>query len=226
MGLDFVELILRVEEEFDIAIEDADAEQVLTPGQLCDLIKRKLGVLNAEKRSSCPTSHAFYHVRRELMELGTPRANIKPNSSLHELLPRTNGAPLWRQLSRALPVELAPLERSDKVRSLLLFGGFGSVLSVFGMPFYPPSALVFLCGAGATIGLSLFSAPHKVFPPQNARMVADLARRVAWTLPVAFDESQTRDIWPQLQLIIADELGVAPEQVARDADFYRDLGMG
>lgn len=120
MGLDFVELILRVEEEFDIAIEDADAEQVSMPGQLCDLIERKLGVLDAEKRSFCPTSHAFYHVRRELMELGTPRANIKPNSSLHELLPRTNGAPLWRQLSRALPVELAPLERSDKVRSLLL----------------------------------------------------------------------------------------------------------
>lgn len=226
MGLDSVELVMRVEESFDIVIEDADAEQVSTPGQMCALIERKLGVLDAEKSSFCPTSRAFYRVRRELMGLGIGRAHIKPDSSLHELLPRANRVTLWRQLSGALPLELAPLGRSDEVRSLLLFGATGSALGVFLTPLYPPLALAFVCSAGATIGLALFSAPHKIFPPSRVRTVAELARRVAWTLPVVRGESQTRDVWLQLQLIIADELSIAPEKVTRDAHFFRDLGMG
>jgi acyl carrier protein len=34
MGLDGVEIIMKAEEAFDITIEDADAEKMLTPGDL------------------------------------------------------------------------------------------------------------------------------------------------------------------------------------------------
>ena len=169
---------------------------------------------------------ASYRVRRELVALGVARERIKPNGSLHALLPRENRGALWHQLNSALSVEPAPLERSEKVRSLLFFGGTATLLSALIAPLYPPLGLAGICGAGATRLLSVFSTPHKVFPPRNARLVADLTRRVAWALPLALDEWPARDVWSQLQLIIADELGIAPEKVGRDADFFQDLGMG
>lgn len=59
MGMDTVELVLMVEERFEIQIPDPEAEHLLTPGDLCGLVERRLGLRAAEKASYCPTSHAF-----------------------------------------------------------------------------------------------------------------------------------------------------------------------
>jgi len=41
MGLDTVELIMAFEEAFDIAIEDADAERLQTPGAVIALVLQR-----------------------------------------------------------------------------------------------------------------------------------------------------------------------------------------
>jgi acyl carrier protein len=41
VGMEIVELIIRVEEEFDIEIEDEEAELLTTPGELLDCIVQK-----------------------------------------------------------------------------------------------------------------------------------------------------------------------------------------
>jgi len=43
-SLDIVELIMGIEEEFDIEIPDEDAEKLTTVGDAMDYIKNKLGV--------------------------------------------------------------------------------------------------------------------------------------------------------------------------------------
>jgi acyl carrier protein len=205
MGMDSVELIMRVEEDFEIEILDNEAELISTPGALCAIIERKLGVLDAEKRSGCPTSRAFYQVRRELVELGTERQNIRPSSEFDSLLPRAHRRAMWNALSERLPVELPALQRSPHWMGAAL-------LPLVCLP------LVWWLGFQAT-------KPRAVFAPPNNRTVADLSRRVAFTFPVVSGELPTRDVWPQLQLIIADELSIAPEKVTRDADLVRDLGL-
>lgn len=40
MGLESVELVMNLEDEFDVVIPDTDAEQVLTVGQCYDLLLR------------------------------------------------------------------------------------------------------------------------------------------------------------------------------------------
>jgi acyl carrier protein len=42
-SLDIVELIMGIEEEFDIEIPDEDAEKLTTVGEALDYIKKKLG---------------------------------------------------------------------------------------------------------------------------------------------------------------------------------------
>ena len=41
-SLDFVELIMAIEEEFDIEIPDSDAEKVVTVGDVVDYIKENV----------------------------------------------------------------------------------------------------------------------------------------------------------------------------------------
>lgn len=41
MGLDLVELVMRIEEEFEIRIADSDAEKLETPGQVIDYLMRR-----------------------------------------------------------------------------------------------------------------------------------------------------------------------------------------
>lgn len=43
-SLDIVELIMGIEEEFDIEIPDEDAEKLTTVGEAMDYVKGKLGV--------------------------------------------------------------------------------------------------------------------------------------------------------------------------------------
>ncbi|MBO8153222.1 MAG: acyl carrier protein [Thermovirga sp.] len=43
-SLDIVELIMGIEEEFDIEIPDEDAEKLTTVGEAMEYIKNKLGV--------------------------------------------------------------------------------------------------------------------------------------------------------------------------------------
>ena len=61
MGLDSVEFVMAVEEAFQIAIPDGEAERMLTPRQVVDYI---LGRLGAAERRVCLEQRAFYRLRR------------------------------------------------------------------------------------------------------------------------------------------------------------------
>ncbi len=51
MGLDAVEIVMAVEEAFDIQIENSEAEKVLTPGQLVDLVLSNVQLTNTNAAS-------------------------------------------------------------------------------------------------------------------------------------------------------------------------------
>ena len=57
MGLDGVEIAMKVEEAFDIHVEDSEAEKTLTPGQLVELVMSKVG---RTTHAACLTQRAFY----------------------------------------------------------------------------------------------------------------------------------------------------------------------
>ena len=61
MGLDSVELVMRVEERFGIEIHDSEAEPIRTPGMLVDLVFSKL---QTGPQNYCASQRAFYVLRR------------------------------------------------------------------------------------------------------------------------------------------------------------------
>jgi acyl carrier protein len=77
MGLDMVELIMAVEEDFGIAIENREAEKLVTVGLLYQLVLDKL-----RGRGSLATEQELYSQLRELIskQLGVKPEQVVPSA--------------------------------------------------------------------------------------------------------------------------------------------------
>jgi acyl carrier protein len=86
MGLDTVELVMEVEDEFGLSIPDADAEQIQTVGQLYAYVCHRL---RPRAETVCPSARAFYRFRRALLaRQPLPRRCVRPSSRISRLLPQ------------------------------------------------------------------------------------------------------------------------------------------
>jgi len=108
MGLDLVELVMRVEEEFSVEISDAEASKATTVGALHKLLVKKLDP--AEPRT-CMTSAAFYRTRKALMEaVGVPRNSIRPFTPLGELFADADRVSRWSAFRNAMKLQTPDIE--------------------------------------------------------------------------------------------------------------------
>ena len=77
MGLDAVEIVLRVEKTFGVDLPDAELESAATVGDLYKLLLSKL-----DGSYACLSSRAFYRVRRSMVEvLGVPGGRFGPRQN-------------------------------------------------------------------------------------------------------------------------------------------------
>jgi len=99
VGLDSVEFVLATEEAFQIAIPDADAEKLLTPGDVVDYVFARVG---SGPDAGCLEQRAFYRLRRASMRLfQAERLAIKPNTRWEAVLPTRGTRHNWRLLHQA-----------------------------------------------------------------------------------------------------------------------------
>src|SRR5688572_16942950 len=126
MGLDTVELIMAIEEEFDIEIPDEDAEQLVTVGGIHQYVCKKLEErgpnpnLDADGRQACLTAETFYRVRAALTDLGHARAEITPRTRLDLLIPSPDPRKEWLALERKLELVLPALERPQWLKRAVM----------------------------------------------------------------------------------------------------------
>jgi acyl carrier protein len=98
MGLDVVELVMEVEEQFGVRIADREAERMRTVGDLYQFLLGKRSLV----LDGCPSSAVFYRARRALIQLFcVERQAIRPSSSLEELIPLENRRDHWDRFRRA-----------------------------------------------------------------------------------------------------------------------------
>lgn len=77
--LDGVELVQDLEKAFDISIADSEAEQILTVGQLYDLLLSKFPA--DETHRKCASAMAFYRLRRAIKNLDQD-TELNPSTDL------------------------------------------------------------------------------------------------------------------------------------------------
>ena len=107
MGLSYVELLMEVEDRFDVRIDDRDAEHLTTAGAMSAYIVAALHRKVPSPTPPCLSSHFFYQVRREfLAEWDVGRGWIRPTTRVLDVIPTRHRGSTWRRLQRRLDLPL------------------------------------------------------------------------------------------------------------------------
>jgi acyl carrier protein len=231
MGLDAVELIMGVEEAFDIEIPDEEAPAIRTVGQMYELILRKLTLIEARP---CTSSVVFYRTRRALMDLhGVRRRSVAPSTPMDALLPPGRRRAQWYDLSQAAEVRLPELVLPPRIRRLLNSLVLVLLLTCLAAYFtYPVLLSALYCVSSAVL---MWMAPRLAAPladqlPAECGTVGGTVR-AALRLTYGIHPRTWRpkgltpdEVWETLRKVIVEQLAVPPEAVTAEAELVRDLG--
>ena len=235
MGLDAVEIVMEVEEAFDIRLEDAEVEKMDTPGDLIESVLSKVAQTGA---AGCLTQRAFNLLRRKLLHhLALKRRDVSPSARLADLVPRPNRSDLLQRLAAEFGTQPLPgLVRPQWLVALLTTGSLAVGIAVSGAlvtlaPTTGPAGSIFagvltaaivgfLAGV-ASIGL------RTEFPPLTAT-VGDLSRWIVAhkpdLAPSAPGKWTREQVAERVREIVIEKLGCAGSY-REEASFVKDLGL-
>jgi len=95
-GLDSVELVMGIEEEFGLEIPDQDAEKLWTVGQTYEYLKRQL---NIKSMDECLMQKYFYKLRKALINnFGIERLEITLDTNVNQILTKEELEEGWQYL--------------------------------------------------------------------------------------------------------------------------------
>lgn len=229
MGLDMVEVMMGIEEAFDIEIPDEEAARLNTVGKLYAWV---LGRLYPDPPRRCTSSTIFYQARRALMDLcGVGRRTIVPSTRIEHLLPARRRRAEWQELSRRMGTRLPDLELPRWMDWLLASLGLMLFLVCFAAYFISPIGVAIrysLAGALFTWVAYRLATPFTIcLPPECATVggTVQVLARFKHHVNVRTGKSwDPNDAWETLRRIIAEQLQAPLESVTPDADLVRDLG--
>ena len=97
MGLDTVELVMRIEDVFGIAIPDEEASRLLTPDDVADYILTRVEV--TDEPLPCLTQKTFHLLRRSFTRtLHLPRHSFRLDAALMDMLPDDFPEEAWERV--------------------------------------------------------------------------------------------------------------------------------
>lgn len=231
MGLDTVELVMEIEDAFDISIPDDQASKMLTVRGLYEFILQKTAHSDLESKA-CITAAAFYELRRHMRSIGLIQTDIRPKTKLEDALPLMGRRSYWQTLSSMMDLRFPRLRRPSWLSRLNCFIVILVVAGSFlGFAHLAPvvrilAALVVGIGAAAT--LWLLTQPYAIYPAATCSTIRDFVTSIVainyTTLATRYSTRSPTNVWNALQLIVAEQLGVDRSAVVPHARFVQDLG--
>lgn len=234
MGLDAVEIVMAIEEAFDIQIEDAVAECLLTPRDVIDFVALKT---SRSQTFECLTQRAFNQLRAGFIHHAKlDRRKVKPKTRISELIARDGRRRIIRQILSELGVVADPhFVRPGWLIGLVFIGsvalGIVGTLAVrtydvfYANPFFLIPAIALLCA-----WLALWMTRGMRYELDAAvATVGGLARWLVARGPsfIAIEPGKwTREqIAERVREVVIAQLGCA-KSYREDARFIEDLGVG
>jgi hypothetical protein len=231
MGLDTVEVIMRIEEAFDITIPDEDAEKIQTIG---DAERYLINRIQVEGDSApCLSSATFYRLRRALMEVcGVDRDCIRTSTRVEDLIPEDVRRTQWHRLGAALGLSLPELHRPVTVIVPLVPVHIGLMVVGWSLLSANPlgpwlAAAVFLALCLAVIDLSFrflrWTEPYAVMVGSDCetvrRMVVTIINRNYERLVPRERPWRRAEVREVIRSIIRDQYDVHPSELTDDTRF-------
>ena len=231
MGLDTVELVMEIEEAFDISIPDDRASEMLTVGDLYEFLLEKTAD-STLKSSTCLTAVAFYDLRRQLRSLGLSHLEIRPKTQLDRVIPLIGRRTYWQNLSSRMDLRFPRLGRPSWL-ALLNCMLVAIVVSASFLGFAQQNLVAGIFAAGvlgviSSVLLMFLTKPFAIYPASTCSTVRDLVTNLVAinynTLATRYSTRNPTDVWNALQLIVAEQLGVDRSVVVPHARLVQDLG--
>lgn len=221
MGLDAVELIIEIEDEFQISISDEEAFKCETPNLLTDLVYSRLRKSTSEV---CPSMRGFYIVKKVLIEqLDIPERRIKPETKLDDIINKENRVSIWKNLLSTISngsTIHAPLERPSRVtNSILASTILVFLLLIFAMKEFI-SPFILTCFFHIILNASTKSLCTEF--PNKFLLVKDLTRIISTLETKVLSRDEVYDL---VKDIIIDQLGIKEDKIQPDSHFIKDLGI-
>ena len=229
MGLESVELLVEVEDTFNLSIASEEAAQVVTVGDLHALVLRKV---KAVAKAPCLTAHVFYRLRKAFLEVyDVPRAELA--LPLNRVVPPSSRRAHWEGLEAIVHLTLPVLWRPRGL-TLVLNGLF--VLSILGIVaggvmggLMVWESAVFLGAAGGLLALAYrLTRPLAVHLPRVQTLgdfVRELFRLNTAELAAMRQEWSAHQVWEVLCGLIIEQTGIEPDLLKPEARFVDDLGF-
>jgi hypothetical protein len=234
MGLDSVDIIIRIENAFDIKIADTDTEKVHTVSDLHSLVWKYVN--QPSKNKYCLSQRLFYKVRNELgvMFSLSPR-EITPQTVLEDIIPTPNRNRNWQHLSNEISVELPELEFQSFLQNmtgtLLLIRGLGILIfliSLYWFNTYTFSILGIVLSAFFLNKLihTIFKRRKTRFPQQNMRELVE--RIMEKNFKYYKDEEliiSRKEVEVIVNNVISDVGGLDLKEISPEKSMVNDLGI-
>jgi hypothetical protein len=236
VGLDAVEIVMEVEEVFDIRLEDAEVQKISTPRDMIEVVMGKVTQADAE---ACLTQRAFNLLRAALLlQLPLKRRDITPQARMADLVPRTHR----KILLECLRAELETLSMPNLVRPKWLVDllvvccialSIALAVLIFRHGLWEHRGALFFTAFAAAVMMGFLAraatrACCVEFPPQAAT-VGDLSRWIVahkTDLAPSTPGKWTREsVAARIRDITVEQLGCA-ETYREGASFVQDLGLG
>jgi acyl carrier protein len=110
MGLDSVEILVRVEEYFGISIPDREAEKILTVQDFADCVFTKVTVNPTER---CKSQMLFYKFRTYFTDKqGISRDQVRPDAKIKDLI-TGDLKTTWTEIEKYFKLDLPTLSDLD-----------------------------------------------------------------------------------------------------------------
>lgn len=230
--MDLVEIVLELEDEYHISLADDAIERVETVADLAALVCSRLRAAP----SPCPSQHAFYAIRRELVEArGVPRRSLRPSTPLDDAFPREHRRRLWTRISTG--EQLPRLELAESARRS--FAAVGTLALPVVVGIFIVSSLEF--GTLAAVVAVLLAFPMLLVPylrlrarfetrfPPGYATLGDLAQRndrLYQGRDAGERLTNSLRVLDHVREMAARYAGVSIEKVKPESRLVKDLGLG
>jgi hypothetical protein len=229
MGLDLVELTIRIEDAFGITIPDEVAATLTTPREVTEYVLTQLKLGN---QSACMTQQAFYRLRKEFVPvLGIERLDFHPSANLAQLIATEDRITTWNTIRSSIgPKALPDLIRPLWMYLLLSMATVATAIVAFhyrrlasdsGVLATVVSGLM-LIGLGE--GAELATRPFKRHFRRQYAHAGELANYFVLHSPHSFKKEWTEEeVAALVRQIIIDDTGVT--DFTDDSRFVQDMNL-
>ena len=231
MGLDALDMVFRLEEEFDIELSDEAVERIITVRDVVDLCHSYV----EPAFQACWTSTYFFALRTAAREVvGDPKLDIRPESEVAGTIPPALREPFWNSIQQLTGRTVPGLQRPFWIGYSVAAAALVSACSVFLSPQHLaiglPLALLIACISlifTARSALAHTRSP-KVVPPSSCATFGDLTawlRRGVESTKLTNDRSY-RGTSARVRSVLSDVTGVGADAIELDQKLVDDLGLG